>query len=300
MSANEILVQLAPWVSASLFTMAVLYMAVKLTRRKLAGRAGRTVDDKGDGRLWTGLLLLGFAVVVFGLTNFSRSAGATARVNPVLFSAYQDALSTGSGLAFQLIVFNILMFVPLGVLLPRFERRFRSLPTVLLAGFCFSLLIECTQFVNKTGIFELDDLFHNTLGAGFGYLLYAGFTTADRAKAVRYQAAVRVLSVALILFSAFGAVYSAERTNSASVQLALSVEKNAPATLFGDTETVDTSPVETAAVLPLTAAYGQTASQGTVSFASVKAERMRRVRENKSPLPKPTFVPRRVCDTDGD
>jgi len=78
--------------------------------------------------------------------------------------------------AFQQIVLNVLLFVPLGYFLRVIAHRGIVVATV--AGFAVSLLIELTQ---KTGdwhlyscayrLFDVDDLLVNTLGATVGSLL---------------------------------------------------------------------------------------------------------------------------------
>ena len=67
---------------------------------------------------------------------------------------------------------NIALLVPLGLLLPVMNERFRSVRRILLAGFCTSLSIETLQFITRRGFFELDDLINNTAGVLIGYGLY--------------------------------------------------------------------------------------------------------------------------------
>jgi glycopeptide antibiotics resistance protein len=71
---------------------------------------------------------------------------------------------------------NIVVFVPLGVLLPVIF-RVRSLRRVLLWGFVLSLTMEALQLVNAvTGhgghVADVNDLLANTLGAPIGYALF--------------------------------------------------------------------------------------------------------------------------------
>ena len=42
-----------------------------------------------------------------------------------------------------------------------------------LASFELSLSVECIQLVTKTGCFDVDDIFLNTIGGMLGYLVYA-------------------------------------------------------------------------------------------------------------------------------
>lgn len=66
---------------------------------------------------------------------------------------------------------NIVLFIPLGFLLPTIWPQFRKMKNTICAGFFFSLAIELNQLLNNR-ITDIDDLFTNTLGAIIGYLLY--------------------------------------------------------------------------------------------------------------------------------
>jgi len=70
------------------------------------------------------------------------------------------------------ILLNILLFVPLGFLVPTLQDSFRRLWKVLLLGLGFSLFIESSQLVLHMGCFDTADLIHNTLGACLGYLVW--------------------------------------------------------------------------------------------------------------------------------
>lgn len=67
---------------------------------------------------------------------------------------------------------NILLFVPLGFLLPTMTKFFRKFIVVTFFGFMASLAIETIQFFTSLGIFDIDDLLNNTLGAFVGYILF--------------------------------------------------------------------------------------------------------------------------------
>ncbi|NKX61618.1 VanZ family protein [Bacillus cereus] len=68
-------------------------------------------------------------------------------------------------------VLNILLFMPLGFLLPTIWPQFRIMKNTVYAGFFFSLAIELSQLLDNR-ITDIDDLCMNTLGANVGYLLY--------------------------------------------------------------------------------------------------------------------------------
>lgn len=75
-----------------------------------------------------------------------------------------------SGVAALNILGNVLAFLPLGILLPLLYPSLRSLWKITLLGLLVSLLIECTQLVFVIGVFDVDDLLLNTLGAVLGYV----------------------------------------------------------------------------------------------------------------------------------
>lgn len=64
------------------------------------------------------------------------------------------------------LVGNIVIFIPLGFLLPILINGFQKLGTLLLISFCVSLVFEIIQLIIPLlGSFDVDDLILNTLGA---------------------------------------------------------------------------------------------------------------------------------------
>lgn len=71
-------------------------------------------------------------------------------------------------------ILNILLFVPLGYLLPTamaYRGKYK-IGKIVVIGFLISLLIEIVQVVARIGIFDLDDLINNTLGTLLGMCLF--------------------------------------------------------------------------------------------------------------------------------
>lgn len=113
-----------------------------------------------------------YIVVVIGATMLSRGGyWQNSKIQP-LFYSYREAWNSFSGTAWRNIILNILMFVPFGFLLPFLSKKFQAAWKTYLAGLTFTILIECTQLLLKRGIFELDDLMNNTVGAMIGYGCY--------------------------------------------------------------------------------------------------------------------------------
>lgn len=68
-------------------------------------------------------------------------------------------------------VLNIIMFMPLGFLLPLIWEKFRNIVKVFYTGLGFSLAIEICQLFNHRAT-DIDDLMMNSLGAVFGYFIW--------------------------------------------------------------------------------------------------------------------------------
>lgn len=135
-----------------------------LIRRKKS--QGQSVSRK---EILCGLALSIYLVLLLGGTLLNREIGDEYLIEWVPFWSYADLLKEWSeSLAIQ-IIYNVLVFVPWGILIPAVfaaKRRFRF---VVLSAASVSLLIEVLQLVFKLGLFEFDDVFHNTLGAVIGY-----------------------------------------------------------------------------------------------------------------------------------
>lgn len=69
------------------------------------------------------------------------------------------------------ILLNVILFVPAGYLIPSALKGIERWWKTLLIGFCFTLTIECLQFITHRGWFDVDDLLHNSLGSMIGWLL---------------------------------------------------------------------------------------------------------------------------------
>ena len=70
---------------------------------------------------------------------------------------------------------NVVLFVPLGFLLPLIWENENRFWKILLAGVSFSLLIELSQLLNLRST-DIDDLLLNTLGAVIGFVLFRLFS----------------------------------------------------------------------------------------------------------------------------
>ena len=124
------------------------------------------------------LILYGCVVIYFVL--FSDRLGrvdgySTYRYNLVPFEEirrfiiYRNYVSIE---AFLLNLFGILVFFPIGFLVPIWRLEKTGCIRIIIYTFLFSLCIETLQLVTKVGVFDVDDLMMNTFGGLLGWISY--------------------------------------------------------------------------------------------------------------------------------
>jgi glycopeptide antibiotics resistance protein len=79
------------------------------------------------------------------------------------------------GMLFQNTAGNIVMFIPLGFLLPLVIKKINSFPRIFFAGLLFSVFIESIQYAERSfGVYrsvDIDDVILNTIGAVAGWII---------------------------------------------------------------------------------------------------------------------------------
>jgi glycopeptide antibiotics resistance protein len=151
-------------------------------------------------------LLSCWLLLVLALTTLSRGANFTGSFNIDFFSAYINAWNKWSISELQLIIFNMLMFAPLGFLLPLFWKRAEKFKVTFFVSIGLTICIEIVQLLMGTGIFELDDLFHNCIGSLFGYFCIMTMRSIIREKRVRLVPIGKVLIFPCVIGMIIGAV----------------------------------------------------------------------------------------------
>lgn len=122
-------------------------------------------------RLFWWIMLIFYLFVVFSITLFRSSVFQNGQIISFFYS-YKVAWISASEVAWRNIILNILMFVPLGFWLPVGKERFRVFWKTYLVGFLLTVGIESLQLILSLGLFEVADLFNNTMGTMIGYGLY--------------------------------------------------------------------------------------------------------------------------------
>lgn len=138
----------------------------------ICSAVGRRLMNHSGWKHMTGaLLILYWLFFVISMTIFGRTRTEDAQIELQLFWCVREAWNQHDPMYWFVIVGNIVLFIPIGFILPAFFDRMRCMWKTAVAGFAFSTAIEVVQLVFHLGLFELDDFFNNTLGCILGYAL---------------------------------------------------------------------------------------------------------------------------------
>ena len=142
---------------------------------------------KSNAKTWVCFLayLLLLMYLVFISSGLGRVEHDEYRYNLTLFHEigryYNIGIQTGNWTLFRFnVIGNIVVFVPLGIFLPKLFLRCRKLLAVLVISLEVSLAVELVQLLTKVGSFDVDDLLLNTVGGVLGYLIYMTVSGARR------------------------------------------------------------------------------------------------------------------------
>ena len=72
---------------------------------------------------------------------------------------------------FKNTILNIILFIPLGIMLPFLWKKYNTLRATLIFGFSMSLAIELLQILTYRAT-DINDLIANTVGAVLGYFVF--------------------------------------------------------------------------------------------------------------------------------
>ncbi len=123
------------------------------------------------------------------------------------FYSYRAAWNGWSPYDWRGIILNIAMFVPFGFLLPLWSEKLQSFWKICLVSFLSTLFIEGVQYFSRIGVFEVDDLIHNTLGALIGYGGIMIILAINKKKRLKAASVLLYLSPALLTVVVFAAIF---------------------------------------------------------------------------------------------
>lgn len=116
-------------------------------------------------------LLMYYSFLILSNTLIFRDVNFDSAIKLIPFWSYWEVYKTGSTFLIFEIILNVVVFIPLGFLLPLCFRQINLCNTIIVT-FLFSLIIEVMQLIFRRGWFEFDDVINNTLGGIIGYWMY--------------------------------------------------------------------------------------------------------------------------------
>jgi len=158
-------------------------------------------------QIFTACLFIGYIIMVFGVTFLNRSSHPQRAISLHFLSSYWEAWNRFSATSWQFVCLNIMMFIPLGILLPLLHKKFRNFVWMITAGFLLTLTIETLQLLTNRGSFVLDDMFNNIMGAIIGYGLIMGGLTLLNGTGRKFGKAVGYFSPLLIVTMIFTGIF---------------------------------------------------------------------------------------------
>lgn len=214
---------------------AIIYIGYVVIYKRLLGGNKRFIKKQ----LFVGGLLVGYIIMVLGVTFLNRGSYFQGRsMNLHFLSSYWEAWNSFSVRHWQFVILNIVMFIPLGILLPIFHSNFRKAGWTIGLGLLFTITIESIQLITGRGSFVLDDIFNNTLGAIIGYGMIMGVLTLIKEhqkkfyKVLGYFSPLLIVTVAfIVIFTSYNlqefgnlSISPSHRINMKNTQVTLNVE----------------------------------------------------------------------------
>lgn len=112
-------------------------------------------------KLTVGLLII-YVIIILCVTVLFRKPFEGQHFQPQLFWSYEVWEVQN-----KQIIKNVLLFIPLGIIAGNLWKW-----KCILVGMGISLLVELLQLITARGLFEFDDIVHNTLGTLIGVSIY--------------------------------------------------------------------------------------------------------------------------------
>lgn len=199
MSVYDIFSMISRWAIPSILLMLILFCIALVSYKFIYKKIFNGKKEASLYKLILFVVLVGYLFLVFAMTGLSRADNFSNNIiNLNFLSSYLDIWYSWSLTSLLLLILNTLMLAPLGFLLPFISKKFDSLRNILIVAFTFTIFIELFQLITHRGIFELDDLFHNTIGAMIGYFIAKLFLEIKHTKRVNKNTIIKVFIIPAI------------------------------------------------------------------------------------------------------
>ena len=154
-----------PWTTREVLFFVILFVLVTYVLVRLFKKKRIVLSQ-----VFAGEFLFVFIMIVLASTVFTRAPNSIRTYELTPFWSWWEAASGNLGLLRE-IVLNMILFLPIGILLPFVFGKKILLRYALLAGISFSFIVECSQLLFCRGLFEWDDIIDNSIGAIIGCII---------------------------------------------------------------------------------------------------------------------------------
>lgn len=122
---------------------------------------------------WAAVFLFGAYLLVVAWVVTARGDSGKSAVNLVPFERMAQAIRFNNSRQYVQYILNVILFVPLGLLLPMVWKWSGRWQRIALIAFCVSVAIEVSQLLPAVArSFDADDIICNAVGALVGFAVY--------------------------------------------------------------------------------------------------------------------------------
>lgn len=152
-------ISLTDWIGIILFGLLIFISFLAYDRKKYGKILIREPILKALSCMYLAFILC--------ITLIGRVKTEEARAKLIPLWSWYDVIKNHNLVTFEELIYNIMLFIPLGVLLYLLMQI--TLKQVLILGLGLSCTIEILQYITHRGLFEWDDMLHNAFGCMVGY-----------------------------------------------------------------------------------------------------------------------------------
>lgn len=154
-----------PWTKREILFFIVLFVLVTFILVRLVKKKSIFLSQAVAGEA-----LFVFIMIVLASTVFTRTPNGMHNYELIPFWSWVEAAS-GNLEYLKEIVLNVILFLPVGLLLPFVFHKKVLIRYAALFGALCSVIIECSQLIFCRGLFEWDDMIGNSIGTMIGCII---------------------------------------------------------------------------------------------------------------------------------
>ena len=142
------------------------------------------------GKALLGIFFAGYLGVLLYATILRGRGYYQGQMNLHIFRAWKEAWNQFTVQSWANLLLNIALFIPVGFFLPLLWKKARAWYITIPLGFSLTIVIELLQLITGRGLFDVDDLLCNLVGAIIGFLFISFLISFRKQKGERKKPAL--------------------------------------------------------------------------------------------------------------